>query len=299
MAERFDSDIQDALATIAATAVSPERVRARIGARARVHRQRRMLLAGAGLATAVAAVGVPLALQDRRAEPALPPAPELDLMYRPGWLPDGVAERYRSVTFDTGTGVSAGATRRWYPAGSKSVVTVPEGSVSLVVGEPLEPEVSEPVTVGPARGIRWVSDQTAYVQWQPAGGPVIVASSYRTADDRGNALRMARSVEPTSESVALTLRVPDRFAGTAVFEVYPAGFLTFDNGWRPDGYQSLAYDGLLLATTPPESGMPFQAVERDGIMVYLTSDAPITAGESREILEQVECRPPDLSWVKE
>ncbi|MEU4695105.1 hypothetical protein [Actinoplanes sp. NPDC023714] len=304
-----EQSIRDAYEAIAATAVSPERIRARIGARARVHRQRRMLLAGAGMATVAAAVGVPLTLHDRRGEsepPALGPVPEVPLLYTPGWLPDGVTERYRSVSFDTVTGEAFGATRRWYPEDAPYSGTVPAGSVGLVVGERMEPETSEPVTVGTARGIRWNSGDTAYVQWQPEAGPMIVVSAYGTADDEGNALRMARSVTQTAERVPITLTVTRDAptSGTAVFEVYPAGFLTYEDGvltypdgWQPAGYQSLSYDGLLLATSPPETGTPFQAVERDGIMVYLTSDSGIGAEESMRILERVRCRPPDLTWV--
>ncbi|BBH68775.1 hypothetical protein ACTI_54600 [Actinoplanes sp. OR16] len=298
--------ITDAYEAIAATAVSPERVRARIDARTRVHRRRRLLLAGAGLATVVAAVGLPLALYDRRGDLPAAPALEAPLFYAPGWLPGGVTERYRSVTFDTRTGEGLGATRRWYPKGSPYSVVVPPGSVGITVGERLEPEVSEPVTVGSARGIRWVASDTAHVQWQPAGGPVILVSAYGTADDEDTALRMARSVTPTAESVAVTLSAPEipaRFEGTAVYEVYPAGFLSYDDGWQAAGYQALTVDsgtarnvGFALSTTPPESGTPFQAVERDDIMIYLTGEV-LTAAEALRILERVECESPDLSWA--
>ncbi|WP_229073504.1 hypothetical protein [Actinoplanes sp. DH11] len=309
-----DQTIKDALEAIAATAVAPERVRARIDARARAHRQRRALLAAAGVATVTTAVGVPLALRDQRPtlpSPAQPPEPvaeprTMSLLFAPQWLPDGVAEQFRSVKYDTATGEVLGGSRSWYPAGAPYSLEIPKGSVTLMIDERIDDGSGEPVMVGPARGTLRVTD-SAWVEWQPAGGPVMVVSVYGTGDDTANALRVARSVAATDETATVTMRaplVPQAFDGHTLFEVFPAA---------DGGRQSLtvASDDLrnhfVLQTSPPESGQPFQSVERNGIMVYLPREVPgvevvdggarLTDDEAREVLERVECLPPDLSWV--
>ncbi|WP_433831592.1 hypothetical protein ACQP2E_13910 [Actinoplanes sp. CA-015351] len=313
-----DQTIKDAFDAIAATAVSPERVRARIDARARVHRQRRLLLAGAGFATVAAAVGVPLALGERIGEPAPPgfsPAPPevapvrvraVSLMYAPAWLPDGVAERYRAVRFETLNSEAFGGTRSWYPEGSPYSVQVPEGSVTFSIGERIaEGETGAPVTIGSADGTTWVTD-TAFVQWQPEGGPWMTVSVYGTGDDAVIALRVARSVAATTATALVTMTSPvtppGYDHGTALFEVYPTS---------GGGAQSLIFtssDGrsaYTLSTSPPESGEPFKAVTRNGLTVYLPEEAPdaigggvpLTDDQTTAILASVNATAPDLSWA--
>jgi hypothetical protein len=301
MPESTDAVIRDAFAAIAASAVAPERVRARIDARARVHRQRRMLLAGAGLATVAAAVSVPLALRSGAPEAAgPPPAPEdaIGLLYTPGWLPAGVGEQRRSVKFDTRTGQALGGSRSWYPDGLPPSDAVPPGSVTFMIDEWFDPETSEPVMIGDVRGRTWVTD-AAWVQWQPAGGPRMAVSAFGTGNDAEIALRVARSVVPTTETMPVTLwwtRVTDDFAGTGWFAASPDG----------GGQQSIGYDSdtkrnalFSVQTARPEPDIPFASAKRDGIRIYLPfeGDVGLTRDMAEVVLGQMRCLPPDLSWV--
>ncbi|MBB2946836.1 hypothetical protein FB565_006604 [Actinoplanes lutulentus] len=313
-----DQTIKDAFDAIAATAVSPERVRARIDARARAHRQRRLLLAGAGFATVAAAVGVPMALGEGLGElapPGFSPPPAevqpvrvraVSLMYAPTWLPDGVAERFRAVRFTTVNFTALGGSRSWYPEGSPYSVQVPEGSVTFGIGEQAgEGETAEPVKIGSADGTMWVTD-TAFVQWQPAGGPWMTVSVYGTGDDASIALRVARSVAATTATALVTMTSPvtppGYDDGTALFEVYPtsgggAQSLTFTSSDGRSAYQ--------LSTSPPESGEQFKAVTRNGLTVYLPGEpadavgggVPLTDEQTTAILAAANATAPDLSWV--
>ncbi|MEU4563951.1 hypothetical protein AB0F72_36710 [Actinoplanes sp. NPDC023936] len=309
--------IKDAYDAIAGTAVSPERVRARLNARVTAHRQRRLLLAGAGMATAAAAVGVPVALRVRRGEPAVPaasPAIELpptefrvvSLLFAPQWLPDGLVERFRAVKFDVASGKPLGGNRSWYPTGSPYTVEVPKGSVSFSVGERIDDGSGEPVMVGSVRGTLRVTD-SAWVEWQPKGKPSMIVSVYGTADDTEIALRVARSVAATEETMLVTMdlpEVPEAFAGYATFEVNPTG-----NG---TGVQTLGYtsadlrSGFRLTTEAPQPEQQYLAVERDGMTVYLPGELPgvvgdgvtLTEKESQNVINQVTFRPPDVSWAE-
>ncbi|MEU8241340.1 hypothetical protein AB0C07_24095 [Actinoplanes missouriensis] len=308
--------IKDALEAVAGTAVAPERVRARLNARVTAHRQRRLLLAGAGAATFAAAVGVPVALRERHPEPALPVASPahgvppmtpraVSLLLAPQWLPDGLVERFRSVKFDVATGKPLGGNRSWYPSGSPYTVEVPKGSVSFSVGERIDDGSGEPVMVGSVRGTLRVTD-SAWVEWQPKGEPSMIVSVYGTADDTEIALRVARSVAATEETMLVTMdvpRVPDAFAGSATFEVNPTGEGT---GVQALGYTSADLrSGFRLTTEAPQPEQPYLSVERDGMTVYLPGEEPgvvgggvtLTDQESRTVINQVTFRPPDVSWA--
>ncbi|BAL88855.1 hypothetical protein AMIS_36350 [Actinoplanes missouriensis 431] len=308
--------IKDAYEAIAGTAVSPERVRARLNARVTAHRQRRLLLAGAGVATVAVAVGVPVALRERRGEPALPVASpsvktsprtarRVSLLFTPQWLPDGLVERFRSVKFDVATGKPLGGNRSWYPTGSPYTVEVPKGSVSFSVGERIDDGSGEPVMVGSVRGTLRVTD-SAWVEWQPTGKPSMIVSVYGTADDTEIALRVARSVAATEETMLVTMdvpEVPDAFAGSATFEVNPTGEGT---GVQTLGYTSADLrSGFQLTTDAPQPNQTYLSVERDGMTVYLLGEEPGVVGsgltlsetESRNIIYRVTFRPPDVSWA--
>jgi hypothetical protein len=305
-----EQEIRDAYEAIAATALPAERVRGRLAARGREHRQRRALLVGAGaLGTAAVAtgIGVPLASRRPTAGPAgLPAAPAPSgrvvheghsFTFAPAWLPDGVGEQFRSVR-------PGGSTRIWLPAGvpypedgtkppGVTFSTGSTGSVPHPDGAPAGGGPGERVQIGSVTGRLWVTD-AAYVQWQPPESPVLWVAVRGLPDARKTALRVARSVhllgdvgvdtsgrEKYSRMLWYAMYspwVPDRFRG--VTEVSEIGTT---RGW----WQSLTYnsaDGRYRVRISARTG-PVPAVDagayaitrEGGVTVWIPRDrtAPV------------------------
>ncbi|MEU4428761.1 hypothetical protein AB0F81_49815 [Actinoplanes sp. NPDC024001] len=296
--------ISDAYEAIAGLAPSPERVRAGIAARARVHRQRRLLLAGAGVVTAGVAVGVPLAAGGRRGAQmpvaTLPPPVPQDapLQYTPSWFPPGISEQFRSVRFDTAQGpllgpqprAFQGSTRYWLPDGVHYTAAGAEPpGVMLAVNEVPPEGGGETVDIGGLPGNLLVAD-TASVEWRSGEfGANLLLTVSGLPDPVNLALRMARSVVYTSALMSVTMRspwVPSRLAGYTVAAVHPAA-----NGWRQSLTHCSATGGEVVQIVA-ESGSV-----ADEFTIHLAQPGTLTTAESRRMLTGLVCTAPDLSWV--
>ena len=331
-----DQSIRAAYEAIAATAPVPERVRARLAARRRVHQQRRALLVGAGaLGTAAVAtgVGLPLVVRSRQEEAGVTPGvqtgvpagatgsapPVMDVVevpfrFAPTWLPDRVTEQFRSVktTMTGGKGLPAGGTRHWLPAGARypDDAIEPVG-VSLAIDERIDDNSGQPVRIGSVTGILRVTD-ASYVQWRPAGAPTLLVSVYGLPDATATALRVARSVAAGSAGMRVAMRspwVPERFIGSVVASVFPTA-----TGWRqklthssPDNRRSCT---VVATTGPAPKSTACQVSRPDGVTLYVPevlvatsrgtgavgSGAP-TRQEMMRMLDELVYAVPDLSWV--
>jgi hypothetical protein len=311
--------IRSAYEAIAAAAPSPERVRARIAARARVDRRRRLLLAGAGAlggAAAAAAVGIPLLNRNSgetgqltapsaspSPSPALSGGPAADgvpLRFAPGWLPDGLTEQYREITYDRTTG----SRRSWMPAGTfyPEDHTVPPG-ISLVIGEQIgDDDSSRPVTIGSVQG-RLISNDIAVVAWQPSGGPPMFVVASKVPDQANTAVRVARSVARTDAAARITmvaLRMPQRFRGITTLSVHP----------RPGGWMSTltsmstdrTRNGVVIASTGAAPAHAFAQTTRPvGMTLWVPDEqdpsANFTHDEAQQLFGSLMVSAPDLTWV--
>ncbi|GAA2349520.1 hypothetical protein [Dactylosporangium salmoneum] len=227
--------IREAVAALADEAHPEQRIRARLEARARAYRQRRLLLRLAGATAAVAATGgAALAARDllgphRRTTPPTPPTGHGDfpgvsagpgggwarppVQWGPGWLPD----RYGLVAVEAvGTGDRVtGVGRRW------SVYTQPLyerkmlGLYTGPFGPFLRDRTGDPQDVD----INGVPGRLAYdergltLTWQPAGEPELTVTAFDDADMEAaveRALQFARSLQRDQRTVA----VGPRFAGS-------------------------------------------------------------------------------------
>ncbi|MEV6302819.1 hypothetical protein AB0M02_25625 [Actinoplanes sp. NPDC051861] len=309
-----DDKIFEAYERLAAMAPAPDGLEERIAARARAHRQRRLLLAS-GVATAAVAVGVPLALRDRRSEPAPlqttpPPAQPVQvlapLMFTPSWFPAGVTEQYRSATFATATGplmtmtpgALQGSERYWLPPGVRYVPGEPEPvGVRIAVSPRPRLDSGDRITVAgyPARLRR---GETVAVEWRPwhASFPYVMVSVRGLPDAEAVTLRIARSVMYTSAMMTVTMRSPA--VPASIGELTTAAVCPAASGW----YQSLTHvskDGrtsleIVGQTAAPPDGVRFLVTRPDGVNLYIRDSAQ---PEARRMLESVELSEPDLTWV--
>jgi hypothetical protein len=97
-----DEQIREALESIAGMAAAPDRVRASLQRRIRVHRQRRALVLAGAAAAATAAVGVPATLWlSRTRTPLIDPTGtgnlRIPMTLRPTWLPEDMVELSRAA----------------------------------------------------------------------------------------------------------------------------------------------------------------------------------------------------------
>ncbi|WP_433055357.1 hypothetical protein [Dactylosporangium sp. CS-033363] len=325
----MDEDrIRAAYEALAATAPPPERVRARIAGRARVHRQRRALLVGAGAMGGVAAataVGLPLlgrgdagggvavapsgsgAPSGSAAPSGLPapsgsgvPAGGIPLRFAPGWLPDGLTERYREVSWGF-----AGVRRAWLPGSvfEPEDHSLPPG-VSMAIGETFDDNgEGEPVMIGEWPGTLRTGDLTL-VSWKPAGIPVsVLVAGLPQAKDL--ALRVARSVGVAQEVQPVTMHlpvVPKRFEGLLTWRVHPRA-----NGWLTS-LSSMSVDRtrqcMVVATTGAAPAHTYARAQRPGgVTVWVPDEqepsANFTRDEADQALRDLEFSAPDLSWAKQ
>jgi hypothetical protein len=314
-----EQHIRAAYEAIAAVAPPPERVRARIAAQARVHRQRRALLVGAGAlgtAAAATAVGVPL-LSRARPEPAAPPLvaapgasaggsgamPAVPIRYAPGWLPDRLGEQYREVKA-TVPGAAAGSTRSWMPVGERYPQdhTGPAG-VTLTVDERIDDDSGQPVMIGSVQGRLRVTD-SAFVEWQPPGGPSMIVTVFKLPDQVEVALRVARSVAATDATMQVTMRspwVPARYSGFMMASVHPTA-----TGWRQWlSYCSADYREsftIFAQTGPAPASVAYRADRPGGVTLWVPSNragggATLTPEEAERMLRELVVTAPDLAWV--
>ena len=310
----IDDTIRSAYETIAATAPGPERVRAALLTRTRVHRQRRALLVGAG-ALAATATGLPFVLRERHRppttgrpaapqpaapQPAAPQPVEVPFLFAPAWLPGEVGELFRSVKT---TGEPDGGTRIWARPGTVfEDGTAGLRGVTLSVNERIDDNSGSPVMIGSVRGSLRVTDG-AFVEWQPPGVPNLIVSVYGLKDATNTALRVARSVARTDAALRLAMRlpwVPQRFAGYTQASVYP-----IPGGWcqslvheSADGLRSFA---IVARTRPAPEGAAYQTTRPGGVTIYLPpgkqDPEPLTKQEAARLLDELDWTPPDLSWV--
>ncbi|MEV6348240.1 hypothetical protein [Actinoplanes sp. NPDC051851] len=317
--------ITAAFEAIADTTVAPERVQARLAAHARAHRQRRLLLAGAGALGTAAAVGVPFLLQSRRPTPAptppatIPssaPAPEperLPLRYLPGWLPDGVVERFREVT-STYAGESRGSTRIWLPPGAfyDPDADTPDLKIAFSVDEKIDGDDGERVRIGDVTGRLMITD-AAFLAWRPRGAPPMTLEVYGFPNVADLAVKIARRVTAGPGTVPVTMAstgVPERCRGYTSLRVRPTA-----DGW----FQELAFtstdygdDAHVFAQTGEVTGDSryeplYRAEQPGGWTVWVPrpglSGAVIGGGkdlateEYRRLLDTTTAVEPDLSWV--
>ncbi|MBB5867875.1 hypothetical protein F4553_001254 [Allocatelliglobosispora scoriae] len=99
-AETADVALPRALEQIAAQAPDPSALQARLADRIRAHRQRRAVLATAGLLTGGAVIGIPTASALRVPAPPESTATTAPLGLRPTWVPDGLVAYSRSASVD-------------------------------------------------------------------------------------------------------------------------------------------------------------------------------------------------------
>lgn len=207
-----DQSIRAALERMADQAPDPERIRAGLARRTRVHRQRRALLLAGGAAAAVGVVGVPtvLTLRPRLHGHTLSGAGPVTLRYRPAWLPDHFVESDRSVTVRDGQSVYE--SRLWRPSedvrGDQDRYS-PAASISLSLS-PEGVELSSrtaPVTVHGVEGGLFREGATLdgrpihRVSW-PAAADTFLSVHVMGIDDTDEvALRVAESVEPDGEAL--------------------------------------------------------------------------------------------------
>ncbi|MER7273348.1 hypothetical protein ABT369_02715 [Dactylosporangium sp. NPDC000244] len=301
--------IHAAFEAIAATAPPPERVRARIAARARVHRQRRTLLVGAGAlggAAAATAVGVPLLARSGSGVPAGPAAPSVaagtPFRFGPGWLPDGVSEQYRQVTVMPSDAAFFGSRRSWLPPG----VAYPEDhspapGITLTIGERFgDADAGEPVTLGQARGRLAVTDM-ATVSWEHEGTPIRV-TAYQLPNQADLAVRVARSLTRSASTLPLNLTVgfPARFGGRLTLAVHPrpGGWLTSVTSETLDRTRS----AMVVASTGEAPKHTYAQFGRPGGITLWVPDeqdpsANFTRDEVDQALMDLAFKAPDLSWV--
>ena len=261
--------IRDALAAIADEAPAAERVRSTLAARARVRRQRRVLLTAGGLATAGAAAGVVGYVAVRRRPHAGPaePAPgtiRVPYAYHPDWLPDGVGLNQLGAVVENGA--VRQVSRRWQPPGVSDGALGP--SVELVIGADLFGGVgpydgAKPFDINGVEGkfkIRAfpsppATDRRADLAWSPPDAPSLRVryegdGSY---EDDDPLVRVARSVRPDGRSFLLNPRfgwLPDPYAaGTRTVRIGAR-----DGGWNQE---VTVYPAETAATAggPPPRGL--------------------------------------------
>ncbi|MEU7865177.1 hypothetical protein [Dactylosporangium sp. NPDC049140] len=330
-----DPLIRAAFEAIAATAPPPERIRARIAARARVHRQRRLVLAGVGAlggAAAATAIGAPLLARSGSggtagvaapsasgapsASRAPSPAPTvfrpdgIPFLFGPGWLPDGLTEQYREVSCTpapAGSGAEpAGfASRRsWLPAGAAYPEDhSPPPGITWVIGEHFDNDgEGDPVPVGTEQGRLLVTADMAMVSWRHDERPMRV-TAYQLPNQADLVLRVARSMAPTLAGLPLTMHladVPQRFAGNLVAGVHPrpGGWLYSLTSMTTDRTHSctvIASTGAAPAHTFARAGRP------GGVTLWVPDEqeasANFTRDEADKALRDLFWSAPDLSWV--
>jgi hypothetical protein len=206
-------DIRAAFAVIADEAPPAERIRSTIDARARQHRQRRLILGIAGVGVAAGAVGlaglgVLRLLQPDAAFPKISGGPgggwlQVPLRYGPTWLPGGYG--MCSITVFVAGEQAPVVDREWRPAGraGESMSSL----VELLVGwhdtlernRPIGQVEEVDVNGVAARLIRAEGGGLTYVIWQPSGEPQLIVTVGDDDNDdrrRTTALRVARSVRP-------------------------------------------------------------------------------------------------------
>lgn len=202
--------VRAALEHMAGRAPDPERIRAGLQRRARVHRQRRALLVAGGVAAAAGAVAVPsVVLLPRSPERSLLGAGPVSLRYRPAWLPAGFVESSRSATVRDGR-VAAEA-RVWKPS-EELGDSHGYGPVARIWMD-ARPEAVDlsgrtaPVMVGRVEGGLFRDGETLAgraiyrVAW-PRGDGGSFTVTVRSVDDSDEvALRVAESVAPDADAV--------------------------------------------------------------------------------------------------
>ncbi|MFI5906151.1 hypothetical protein [Dactylosporangium sp. NPDC051541] len=315
-----DELVKAALDAIAATAAPPERVRGRITARARFHRQRRQILVGVGAlggAAAATAVGIPLFNGLGRESPAEVAAPSTaapstaapseiveggaPLYYSPGSVPAGLVERCRQVTY----GTENGSRRYWLPEG----VDFPENhdlppGICLVVGEAFtEDGTGQPVTIGQVPGRLFTNADPTRVTWIAPGGPVLTVQASGLPNAAEVVLQVARSVRPTDAKVLVAVhpaKLPERYRGLTQYSVHV----------RPDGWMaaltSMSSDrtrGCTVNATKGRGPDRFlaRATRAGGITLWVPDEqdpsANLTADEARTVLESTKLSEVDMRWA--
>lgn len=240
----IDDLVRDAVRRQEALAVDPERIRARLPARAaRQHRTRRIAtLAAIGVAAAAVAVPV-IVLRDPdpggsgpaasstaapTTGPAIPGLATGALKYRPTWLPDGMVERYRAVPLVSTPGPKDTTTRQWQ---STSVDDEASGHIGLAywpsVRSPADTAIPPVMTGEGGLSDRAPSHEvdingnpgqydTEVVTWQVDADTKLMLYAPGTGLSEDVMLRIARSVVPDTTALRAPLRVdwlPDGIAG--------------------------------------------------------------------------------------
>jgi hypothetical protein len=253
-----ETDVRQAFERIAGAAADPDRLRAKVTARIRTHRQRRALLISAGTAVGAAAVGVPAFLWLGR-EPKTYPVGEgisLPLHVRPTWIPDGTVAHSRAVNHVSPLWESQLFATPGFDSNPQTVV-VP-GSVGVLIyvedlsgAQPLGGAPSTDVNGSPAV-VASTRESTTSVQWTLADGLIATVSAIAAIDPDARlqmALRVARGlVTDGLTSVAIALRFAD---------MDDPAFTTVEVGGTPDNWRQQLVSpraSATLTSTRPQGG---------------------------------------------
>jgi hypothetical protein len=203
--------IRAALEHMAASAPDPERIRAGLQRRARIHRQRRTLLLVGGAVAAAGVVGVPTVLIPRRLGKSVAGAGSVTLRYRPTWLPEEFVEKTRAVTVRDGrtmreervwqlSGQRRGEQDGYHWLATISLSLRPRDEVDLA-------DPSAPVTVNGVEGGLYRDGaglgghHTHRVAWPVTDDTVLMVYAAGMDDSDEIALRVAESVASDGDAV--------------------------------------------------------------------------------------------------
>jgi hypothetical protein len=249
-----EQSIRAALEHLAARAPDPERIRAGLQHRARVHRQRRVLLAAGGVAAAAGVVGVPSVVLLRRS-PELSPAgaAPVPLRYRPAWLPADFGEFHRMVSVRGGRVV--GESRGWRPSAAlrqRRGYPVFAGISLALRPEPVDlSNRTAPVMVSGVEGglfhLGDTRDGYAHysVSWPRDDGAHFSVSAQGIDDSDEVALQVAQSVTPDADAVVEPPVEPGWLPAQVSADSY--GLSVFEAGYGVEASLSLAGGGPALS----------------------------------------------------
>lgn len=252
-----ETDVRQAFERIAGSAADPDRLRAKVTARIRTHRQRRALLITAGATVGAAAVGVPAFLWLGR-EPKTFPVGEgisLPLHVRPTWIPDGTVAYSRAVNHVSPLWESQLFATPGFDLNGQIVAP---GNVGVLIyvedlsgAQPFDGTPSTDVNGSPAV-VASTRESTTSVQWTLADGMIATVLAVAAIDPDARlqmALRVARGLVTdglTSVTVAM------RFA-----DMDEPAFTTVEVGGTPENWRQLLVTSRAEATltsTRPQGG---------------------------------------------
>ncbi len=305
----IDDLVRDAVRRQEELAPDPDRIRAALPAHAarRARRHRTMALAAATVAVAAIAVTVPAVVLRDAAGPATPPATNTTgttdatgatapspapgmatapLRYRPTWLPDGMAERFREAPVSDRANPKLTTTQLWkstpiedgpvqsahiglYSWRSDANATTHEPPVAIGEGgQPVGVAGHEADVNGrPAH----VDDST--VTWQVDDHTKLMLVSPGMNLPEADLLRIARSVRPDTTRLTAPLRADRLPAGLAPESVAVAGNSPRD--WRATliaegkGTQSYVAVSAGIPGTPDNSGAAGETLTVGGRTAHL------------------------------